>query len=620
MTGEGRGEGVIIDWRLTTQEKKRILINNIYGVDIDTQAVEVTKLSLLLRVLEGETQLSLFRERALPDLGNNIKCGNSLIGPDFYDNQQLGLLIDEEERYRINAFDWEKEFPQVFTSLRGVRKADDAAISSKSSLRGTAGDEAISTSPSPILDSASSPRAGEGRGEGKPQGGFDAVIGNPPYVRQEMLGDLKQYFKQHYHVYHGVADLYAYFIERGFSLLKKGGIFGIIVSNKWMRANYGGPLRGWMKEQHIEEIIDFGDLPVFQKATTYPCILLLSKDSAITDFAMTRVTTLDFNNLKAYVGEHRYEVEQTTLNDDGWSLVDKPTQELLNRLCKTGVPLGDYVQGKIYYGIKTGLNEAFVIDSKTRDRLIAEDPKSSEIIKPFLAGRDIKRYQPLHSDQYLIFTRRGINIKDYPAIEAYLLSFKDRLMPKPKDWKGQNWKGRKPGAYEWYEIQDTIDYYAEFEKPKIVLPDISMRGNFMLDDMGGFSCANTAYLICSASRYLLGVLNSSLMTFFYAHQFSTYRGGYLRFFTQYVSELPIHTINFSDPADKARHDRMVELVEHMLALHRQLAAAKTPTDKTAIQRQIDMTDRQIDQLVCELYDLTDAEIKIVEEGAQDEEA
>ena len=138
----------------------------------------------------------------------------------------------------------------------------------------------------------------------------------------------------------------------------------------------------------------------------------------------------------------------------------------------------------------------------------------------------------------------------------------------------------------------------------------------MLDDMGGFSCANTAYLICSASRYLLGILNSSLMTFFYAHQFSTYRGGYLRFFTQYVSELPIRTINFSDPADKARHDRMVELVEHMLALHKQLAAAKTPTDKIAIQRQINATDHQIDQLVYELYDLTDEEIKIIEEAAQ----
>jgi len=161
------------EWKLNTQEKKRILLNNIYGVDIDPQAVEVTKLSLQLKVLEGENeqtlsgQLKLFQERALPDLGNNIKCGNSLIGPDFYDGQ---TSFDLEEQLKINAFSWESEFPQAFSA-----------------------------------------------------GGFDAVIGNPPYVRQEMLGEFKGYFQKHYQVYHGIADLYAYFIERGVSLIRYGG-------------------------------------------------------------------------------------------------------------------------------------------------------------------------------------------------------------------------------------------------------------------------------------------------------------------------------------------------------------------------------------------------------------
>ncbi|MFQ6613928.1 MAG: Eco57I restriction-modification methylase domain-containing protein, partial [Fidelibacterota bacterium] len=198
------------DWRLTTAKRKEILLNNIYGVDIDPQAVEVTKLSLLLKVLEGENresinqQMKFFHERALPDLGNNIKCGNSLIGPDFYDGEQISLL-DAEERFRINAFDWETEFPEIMK-----------------------------------------------------KGGFDAVIGNPPYVRQEMLSKLKNYFHQHYQVYHGTADLYAYFIERGVTLLKAGGKFGYIVANKWLRANYGQPLRRWLKQRRIEKIIDFG--------------------------------------------------------------------------------------------------------------------------------------------------------------------------------------------------------------------------------------------------------------------------------------------------------------------------------------------------------------------------
>jgi hypothetical protein len=179
---QGRGGG----WRLTTSERKRILLNNIYGVDIDRQAVEVTKLSLLLKVLEGENeetiskQLKLFQERALPDLSNNIKCGNSLVGWDFLkDNPSL----TQEEIDRINPFDWEKEFPEIF--LRG---------------------------------------------------GFSVVIGNPPYVRQEGLGEFKDYFQKHYKVYQGTADLYAYFVERGVSLLQDGGIFSYIVANKWIRS------------------------------------------------------------------------------------------------------------------------------------------------------------------------------------------------------------------------------------------------------------------------------------------------------------------------------------------------------------------------------------------------
>jgi len=182
-------------WHLTTAERKRILLNNIYGVDIDSQAVEVTKLSLLLKVLEGETgetliqQMRLFHERALPDLGSNIKCGNSLIGPDFYDNRQMNLMADEE-MYRVNVFDWQREFAEVFKK-----------------------------SPSPLV--------GEGRGEG----GFDAVIGNPPYVRAESLGDAKAYLQQRYSAYDGGADLYAYFMEKGIRLLRPGGMFGIIVSS-----------------------------------------------------------------------------------------------------------------------------------------------------------------------------------------------------------------------------------------------------------------------------------------------------------------------------------------------------------------------------------------------------
>ncbi len=554
---QGRGG----EWRLTTAERKRILLNNIYGADIDRQAVEVTKLSLLLKVLEGENdetiskQLKLFQERALPDLSNNIKCGNSLIGWDIL-NDASGLT--QEAIDRINPFDWEKEFPVVFQG-----------------------------------------------------GGFSVVIGNPPYVRQEVLGEFKGYFQKHYKVYQGTADLYTYFIERGVSLLRDGGVFSYIVANKWMRANYGQPLRTWLKKQCIEEIIDFGDLQVFQGATTYPCIIRITKSAPKTSFDVTQVKTLMFPNLNDYVKENHYSVNQPALDDDGWSLADESTQALLDKLKGTGVPLGEYVHGKIYRGVLTGLNEAFVIDAQTRERLIAEDPKSLELIKPFLVGRDIKRYQQPQNDKYLIFTRHGVNINDYPAIKQYLSQFKERLMPKPKDWPGDEWEGRKPGAYQWYEIQDTIDYHVEFEKPKIIIPAIVRTASYAYDRLSIYSNDKTS-IIPTEDLYLLGIINSKVADIIIHSISSTKQGGYFEYKPMYIQQIPIRSIDFSNLVDKSYHDRMVSLVDQMLSLHKQLQEARTPHDRTGLQRQIEATDRQIDNLVYELYDLTEEEIKIVE--------
>ncbi|NAT11351.1 restriction endonuclease subunit R, partial [ANME-1 cluster archaeon AG-394-G06] len=380
------------EWYLTTAEKKRILLDNVFGVDIDSQAVEVTKMSLLLKVLEHESresidqQAKLGLEGVLPNLGDNIKCGNSLIGPDFYDTGQQETLFDETEMRRVNVFDWNDDVK----GFGGIMK----------------------------------------------RGGFDCVIGNPPYVRQELLKEQKEYFKAHYRVYQGTADLYAYFIEKGVSLLSSGGLFSIIVANKWMRANYGKQLRQWLKTKRIEEIVDFGDLSVFKSVTTYPCIMRISNGKPHSTFEVTQVETLEFPDLETYVEEHKYAVNQDERDDGGWSIVDEQSAALLKKLRQVGIPLGEYVQGNIYRGIVTGLNYAFVIDAETRKRLIAENPKSAELIKPFLAGRDIKRYQPPQSDKYLIFTRRGVNIREYPAIESYLKQFKEKLMPKPKDWSG----------------------------------------------------------------------------------------------------------------------------------------------------------------------------------------
>lgn len=563
------------NYRLTIAEKKRLLLAHIFGVDIDANAVEVTKLNLMLKALEDEsadtvahalhsrkkdtqTQSLGFRERILPDLERNIQCGNSLVGTNFFDGR-LPETIPTDERRKINAFDYEHAF------------------------------------------------AG---------GGFDIVIGNPPYVRQEILGaDFKRYAQKTYQTYAGTADLYTYFIEKSLKLLAPGGVYSVIVANKWLRANYGAPLRQFLRQKRIEHIIDFGDLQVFAGATTYPCIIKVS-NAAPADFFAVSVPSLDFESLTALVAERRFRVSLAHLSDSGgWSLVNDAEAKLLAKIKAAAVPLGEYVGGKIYRGVLTGLNEAFVIDNATREKLIKEDKKSAEVIKPFLLGRDIKRYQEPETTRYLIFTRRGIDIKKYPAIEKHLLQFKTRLMPKPKNYKGAKWPGRKPGSYKWYEIQDTVDYFKFFEQFKIIYPDISQTGNFTIDRSNTY-LANTGYLIPYPENYLLGILNSRLFSFFYAHQGNANRGGFYRWFTDVLESCPIHRIDEKNPDEVKIRDRITSLVESMLTLNKELAAAraagKTAQTINPLVRQIEAIDREIDQLVYRLYGLTEEEIKIVE--------
>ncbi len=546
------------DLALPIHEKAKILRNNLFGVDSDPQAVEITMMSLYLKALEGERGMLPRKQHLLPPLGNNIKCGNSLIG---YDVMAQGQLFDDDAKARINPFDWNSK---------------------------TAGFGDIMES-----------------------GGFDVVIGNPPYVRQELLGDFKDYFQKHYEVYHGTADLYAYFIEKGVSLLRRDGLFSYIVANKWMRANYGEPLRRWMKKQRIEEITDFGGLPVFETATTYPCILRIRKGNAANKFSASQAKTLDFSNLTDYVQEHSFTVNKTSLADKGWSLVDEQSQALLDKLRQVGVPLGEYAKDNILYGVKTGFNEAFVIDAEMRKRLIKEDKKSEELIKPFLLGRDVKRYQSSNINQYLIFTRRGVDIKKYPAIDKHLSSFKKQLTPKPADWKGSNWPGRKPGSYKWYEIQDTVDYYAAFEKPKIIVPTIVKSASYAYDNDGFYSNDKTS-IIAIDDLYLLGILNSKVSDFVMHSISSTKQGGYFEYKPMYLEQLPIRTIDFNKPEEKAAHDKLVSLVDRMLDLHKKKATLSPSAEREKIEREIAVTDEKIEEIVYGLYGITDEERSIIE--------
>jgi hypothetical protein len=282
-------------------------------------------------------------------------------------------------------------------------------------------------------------------------------------------------------------------------------------------------------------------------------------------------------------------------------------------LRKIGIPLGKYVKGKIFRGVLTGLNEAFVIDEDTRDRLITEDPKSTELIKPFLIGRHIKRYEPPENKRYLIFTRRGVDIKKYPAIQKYLLFFKEKLLPKPQDWKGETWKGRKPGPYKWYEIQDAIDYFAEFENPKIIIPAIVRSASYTLDTDRFYSNDKTS-IIVTDNLYLLGILNSKVTDFVMHSISSTKQGGYFEYKPMYLQQLPIRTIDSNNPSEKAIHDKLLSLVDRMLDLHKKKNFLPPSAERDKIEREIAVTDEKIDGIVYGLYGITVEERKIIEGG------
>ena len=308
-----------------------------------------------------------------------------------------------------------------------------------------------------------------------------------------------------------------------------------------------------------------------------------------------------FDRIAQIVPERGQQIRQSELKPDGWRLESPAVLRLLEKLRRVGKPLGEYVNGRFYRGILTGLNEAFVVDRATRDRLIREHKSSDEILKPFLRGRDVKRWRVEPQDLWLIFTRRGIDIKKYPSIYEHLKQFKKQLLAKPESWdikRDGEWPGRKPGSYEWFEIQDNIAYWQEFDQPKIVYPNICKRNEFAWDSEN-FLTNQKAFIIPNASKYLLAVLNSEVVRFLFEKLLTRLQNGFYEPSSIYIKNFPI-------PAVSSEKQKPVErLVERILSAKQRDADA----DVSALER-------EIDELVYALYGLTPEEIKLVEGAAK----
>jgi len=557
-------------WRLTTAEKKRILLANIYGVDIDPQAVEVTKLSLLLKVLEGESeqtlqsQLQLFHERALPDLSSNIQCGNSLIGSDFYDGQQL-TMFDEEERYRINVFDWQTAFPW---------------------LRET--------------------------------GGFDVVIGNPPYIRiQRIAHPEADYLFRKYEGPTSKIDLSLVFLEQGLRLTAKLGLCGFICTSQWLTTNYGKKLRGMLSDGRLHEIVHFGSLPVFHDADTYPAIFILSQTPAA-DLRLKRITSAADLNLSAIEAVATTPIALNTLSETPWGLGGLDCINILVRRKLQWKPLKEF--GKAYIGTKSGMIAAFVVSIEDAKQLELEQP----LLYPYAhRGGEVERYCKVKPNAVLIYPyREGASgepeliveseLKSaYPNIYNHLLSFKTDLRKRLDSRRlyaaGVDWyRHLRPGSFRY------------IHPLKLALKGIAISCSVgLLPENTAFDGARCPAIIIDELMghrllYILAVLNSKFASYHLRCVCPPKLSGYIEFSASCLSQMPIRVINFHDPVETRHHDHIASLADEMLRLHKQLPAAKTPQDQTVLQRQIDATDRQIDQLVYELYGLSDGEIQIVE--------
>ncbi len=579
------GAGLI----LTTAEKRRILQNNIFGVDLDQNAVEVSKLSLLLKMLENEsgaagTQTLMFSAggRILPDLSCNIKWGNSLIGSDFYSGQQM-TFFDNEALLRVKPFDWE---------------------------------------------------SAEGFGEIMAAGGFDAVIGNPPYIRIQTMKEtapetVPHYKKNYLSASKGNYDIYVVFVEKGLQLLNAEGLLGFILPHKFFNARYGEPLRGLIADgQHLNSIVHFGHQQIFEGATTYTCLLFLSKSET------PEVGYIQVDNISEWMNKTSSKsgkVSAITLSAERWHFVVGDSAPIYYRLRDMPVKLRD-VTDRIFQGLKTSADKIYIVNEVERydDKVRIYSPHTKQkhelekdLLHPLIKGGDSSAYRLDKTDRLILFPYRFFeNINEmglipasmlqehYPLTWGYLNENRNYLENRERGrMKGDKWYG--------YIYPKSLDVISQ---PKIFTPDISPDASYALDETGevyftGGTAGGYGILVNSSySRdYILGLLNSRLLNW-YLHQISTtMRGGWYSYESKYIEHLPIRTIDFDNPADVALHDKLVGLVDTILDLHKQLPALSGEALRI-VNARIERTDREIDKLVYRLYGLSDDEVRVVEGG------
>jgi type I restriction-modification system DNA methylase subunit len=505
------GTGTVYDRKL------EIIEHNLYGVDKELFAVNIARLRLWLSLA---VDFAGDKPKPLPNLKYKLEVGDSLLAPMTMAQQSAREVLIP--RYReLKA----KYINTHYGSQKTVLVEEIEKIKSNIATL-THGNNNSTTGFDWAVEFA----------EVIADGGFDIQVANPPYIRQEKIVDFKPQLKKVFPaIYNGTSDLYCYFYARSLQLLKPGGMLAFISSNKWFRAGYGEKLRGHISDTcQVSSITDFGELPVFKSAATFPMIFICQSnqsDDRESQVKFTQVKSLEYPypNVKEIIDRDGSILPSNAIAGGNWLLTDNYTANYIKQMEMRGIPLGEYVNGQIYYGVKTGFNKAFVIDSMTRDQLIFEDPASEEIIKPLAVGDDVRKWRTKDKGKWLIVTKIGIDIAKYPAIFNHL-----------QKWQSQLEKRCDQGNH-WWELR-ACAYYSAFDQPKIIYPDIAKESRFTFDNNGKY-LGNTSYFIPVNNLYLLGVLNSSYVWNFCKENCSVMgdaaKNGRLRLFRDFMKIIPI---------------------------------------------------------------------------------
>jgi type II restriction/modification system DNA methylase subunit YeeA len=625
-------------------EKQNIIERCLFGVDINPNSVKICRLRLWIELLKNAYYKNQKELETLPNIDINIKCGNSLVSRFAIDADLKPAL--RESKWNISSYrnaittyhharnkDEKRELEGLILTIKQnftsqirrndplKKRLDKLASELYHRFTGT-----FLFEPQEPYGNKNSELKDKGKKEQEklekeieeinrkldeiknntiylnsfewrfefPEVlsddgnflGFDVVIGNPPYIRQEEFSDIKNHLRLKFKIYHSIADLLTYFVELSYNILKPDGIFQFIISNKFTRADYGKVMRQFLLDKtQLTHFIDFSGVPVFDEATVDAAILgYIKAEGKDAEFQYLnvlkdQVIIADFEN---YVSENVTEINQNILNEGTWSFQSGDILLIKEKVESQGIPLKawDIV---INYGIKTGLNEAFVIDKETRDRLIQEDPKSEGIIKPMVRGRDIQKYNLEFEKLYLIgtFPAKSLNIDEYKSIKNYLELFGTSIYQSGE--KGS----RKKTSNKWFETQDNIAYWQDFEKPKIMYPVMTKFLNFAYDDQGFYGNDKVFTLLGEQIEWLTCFFNSKLWAYCFKDNFPELLGGTRELRKVFMEEIKVKKVD-----------------DHVLQTCKNYIQKIKGGDNAIIA--------QIDQLVYELYGLTDEEIRIVE--------